>query len=110
MAVDFYQIGQRIQAKRKSLGKTQENMAEALSVTVGYISQIERGITKINLEMLASVSDYLGVEIAELLSGASVNSGSYLSDELSKSFSKLNPKNKKLMLEISKLLGENQQA
>ncbi|MBQ3826264.1 MAG: helix-turn-helix transcriptional regulator [Spirochaetaceae bacterium] len=50
MSIDYRLIGQKIQTKRKTLHKTQENMAESISVTVGYISQIERGITKVNLE------------------------------------------------------------
>ena len=36
MSIDFYAIGQRIQKKRKSQNKTQESLAEAISVTVGY--------------------------------------------------------------------------
>ena len=58
MAVDFFTVGQRIQKRRKMLHKTQEQMAEALSVTVGYISQIERGVTKISLDTLSEIAEY----------------------------------------------------
>ena len=46
MGIDFYAIGQRIQKKRKSQNRTQENLAEAISVTVEYVNQIERGSQK----------------------------------------------------------------
>jgi transcriptional regulator with XRE-family HTH domain len=46
MSIDFYAIGQRIQKKRKSQNRTQENLAEAISVTVEYVNQIERGSQK----------------------------------------------------------------
>ena len=48
MNVDYGAIGQRIKQVRRSRDMTQERLAEALSVSVGYISQIERGVTKIN--------------------------------------------------------------
>ena len=51
--MDYGAIGQRIKQVRRSRDMTQERLAEALSVSVGYISQIERGVTKINLDTLA---------------------------------------------------------
>ena len=42
MNVDYGAIGQRIKQVRRSRDMTQERLAEALSVSVGYISQIER--------------------------------------------------------------------
>ena len=44
MNVDYGAIGQRIKQVRRSRDMTQERLAEALSVSVGYISQIERGV------------------------------------------------------------------
>ena len=46
MNVDYGAIGQRIKQVRRSRDMTQERLAEALSVSVGYISQIERGVTR----------------------------------------------------------------
>ncbi|HIU48528.1 MAG TPA: helix-turn-helix transcriptional regulator [Candidatus Avimonoglobus intestinipullorum] len=43
MSIDYSLIGARIQARRKQMHLTQEQLAEALSVSVGYISQVERG-------------------------------------------------------------------
>ena len=60
MAVDYAVIGRRIKLKRKRLGKTQDDVAEALSVSVGYISQIERRATKISLDTLSEIANFLG--------------------------------------------------
>ena len=78
MNVDYAAIGQRIKQVRRSRGLTQERLAEALSVSVGYISQMERGVTKINLDTLAAVSSCLGCELSELVTGVSVHHGRYL--------------------------------
>ena len=59
MNVDYGAIGRRIKQVRRSRDMTQERLAEALSVSVGYISQIERGVTKINLDTLAAVAAHL---------------------------------------------------
>lgn len=65
--INYKTLGKKIQFKRKNLNLTQENMAEKLDVSVGYISQIERGISKISLDMLAKVSNLLECDIAEFV-------------------------------------------
>lgn len=109
MAVDYFSLGQRIQARRKSLHMTQEQLSEAISVTVGYVSQIERGITKVNLETLSKIADILECDMTEFLGGMSHNSAEYLSNDFKVVFFKLNPTNKKMLLEISQVLLQNQQ-
>ena len=44
MSIDYKIIGKRIKERRKICQITQETLAEKLGVSVGYISQIERGI------------------------------------------------------------------
>lgn len=68
MSVDFKMIGERIKIRRKSLKKTQEALASELFVSAGYISQIERGNTKINLETLSEIADFLQCDMIEFLS------------------------------------------
>lgn len=108
MSIDFYAIGQRIQKKRKSQNITQENLAEAISVTVGYISQIERGITKINLETLSQIAEHLNCEITDFLSNTVIDSDNYLADELSDLVKKLNSTNRKVLIEMAQILQKNQ--
>lgn len=108
MSIDFYALGQRIQRKRKSQNKTQENLAEAISVTVGYVSQIERGITKINLETLSSIAEYLRCDIIDFLSDTVKISNNYLSEDFSDIIKKLNPSNRKILIEIAQVLEKSQ--
>jgi transcriptional regulator with XRE-family HTH domain len=108
MSIDFYALGQRIQRKRKSQNKTQENLAEAISVTVGYVSQIERGITKINLETLSSIAEYLRCDITDFLSDTVKMSNNYLSEDFSDIIKKLNPSNRKILIEIAQVLEKSQ--
>ena len=84
MSVDYFTLGQRIQARRKSLKKTQEMLAEELSVTVGYISQIERGVTKVNLETLDEIAQLLGCTATDFLDGTTKTASTYLSEDLKK--------------------------
>lgn len=108
MSIDFYTLGQRIQKKRKSQNKTQENLAEAISVTVGYVSQIERGITKVNLETLSCIAEYLCCDISEFLSDTVKKTDNYLSEEFSSVLKNLNSNNRKILLEVAQVLEKNQ--
>lgn len=56
MSVDYAAIGQRIKGRRREQKRTQEWLAEQLQVSVGYISQIERGVTKVNLDTLSEIA------------------------------------------------------
>ena len=75
MTVDFHAIGQRIRQKRREKHMTQEALAEALSVSVGYVSNMERGITKISLTTLAKIAGAVDCELGELVSGTAVMYG-----------------------------------
>lgn len=106
MNVDYKLIGSRIKMKRKALGLTQERLAEVLSVTVGYVSQIERGVTKINLEILSEISLYLHCDIAFFVTGVSTSQEVYLQDEIVEKYSRLNKTDKQIILEIMDILIE----
>ena len=108
MSVDYRIIGQRIKIKRKSIRKTQDHVAEALSVSVGYISQIERGVTKVNLDTLSKLCGYLGCDLAELVCGSCPNQMGYLERELQEACSKLGPRQKQLLVEMAKVLAQSQ--
>ncbi len=98
MAIDYILIGKRIKEKRKQAGFTQEVLAEKLNVTVGYISQCERGISKINLEKLSEISEFLGCDLSYFTTGSSLGNENYLEDELIERYYKLTPLQKKQVL------------
>ena len=100
MNVDYGAIGQRIKQVRRSRDMTQERLAEALSVSVGYISQIERGVTKINLDTLAAVAAHLNCELSEV----SVLQGRYLEGELAQLVDQMDGRQRKMLLEVAKLI------
>lgn len=99
--MDYSVIGERIKAHRKEQKKTQEMLAEVLSVSVGYISQIERGATKINLEILAGIALELDCDIGELVSGVASPQAHYLDRELDQRWSGMTSRQKQLLLELS---------
>lgn len=82
-------------------------MAEKLQVTVGYISQIEHGITKISLDTLSNICEYLDCMPSEILDGTTSDS-SYMMKDLSEILFPLSRQNKKLIYEMAKLLREFQ--
>lgn len=107
MSVDFKLIGSRIKETRKKFGKTQEWLAEQIDVSVGYISQIERGITKINLETLGEICSILGGDIAYIVSGSATEQNTYLTDEVSKKFALLSERDKKIVVELMQSMIDN---
>ncbi len=109
MHIDYRQIGQHIKAARKSRKQTQEWLAEKLDVSVGYISQIERGITKISLDLLAAIATALDCDISVFLKGVTVEAQSYLENEFYDQLKQLTPENKRLILKIIGCMLEQQQ-
>ena len=107
MNIDYKVIGKRIQAERKGAGITQESLAEKLDVSIGYVSQVERGITKISLDLLAAIADILNCDIALLVTGTSLNDGQYLASETAKNFKLLNNSERRLVDGFINLLLEN---
>lgn len=107
MSVDFKLIGSRIKENRKQSGKTQEWLAEQIDVSVGYISQIERGITKINLETLGEICSILGGDIAYIVSGSATEQNTYLADEVSTKFALLSERDKKIVVELMQSMIDN---
>ena len=99
--IDYSCIGTRIKAARKQKHITQEQLAERLSVTVGYVSQIERGVTKANLEMLVSIASVLDCDLSSLIEGASSGNGQYYLGELSGQIERMTPSQRKLLSRIA---------
>ena len=106
MNVDYKLIGERIQKTRKSKGMTQDVLAEKLGVSIGYVSQVERGITKISLDLLGAISAVLECDIACFITESATNSNEYMESELLSEIRKLDSKKKKYIFEIIKLTND----
>ena len=106
MKIDYSMIGRRIKEKRRGLKKTQDDLAEALGVSVGYISQIERGVTKISLDTLGAICVFLDCDIGEMVSNTLPQQSQYLSEELVDLFKTLSANQKKLLLEFAGMISQ----
>ncbi len=63
-------VGNFIMNKRKSLGLTQQQLAEQLNVSFQAISKWENGTTYPNIEILADLANVLDVTTDEILAGS----------------------------------------
>lgn len=107
MNIDYKLIGDRIKKARKNKGLTQDMLAEKLNVSVGYVSQVERGITKISLDLLGAISTIVECDVASFISQSAINSNDYMESEIIKEIRKLNNDKRKYILEIIKLTHES---
>jgi transcriptional regulator with XRE-family HTH domain len=61
-------IGAKLREWRQAGGGTLTEVAEAVGLSVGYISQVERGLANPSLETLKRLADTLGHTVGELFS------------------------------------------
>ena len=66
-AVDI-EVGGRIRDLRRDRGLSLEAVAARTQLSIGFLSQIERGLSSPSLRVLATLADALGVGIAALFS------------------------------------------
>lgn len=107
MPANYKIIGNRIQKRRKAKNITQEQMAEYLNVTPGYISQLERGTTKINLDILSAISEYLECDMAEFIYKNDHYSMSFYEDEILSHYEQLSPSERQMLGSLLKTYIEN---
>lgn len=107
MNVDYVLIGMRIKQKRKEKQLTQEQLAEAVEVSVGYISQIERGITRANLEMLSAICSELDCSLSYLFDGVDTRGGSHSEALINEKISSLNHDQRRLLCRIIDAISDN---
>lgn len=106
MHIDYRQIGRYIKRARKMRSMTQEQLAEHLDVSIGYVSQVERGITKISLDLLAAIATVLDCEISFFIDGVTMAQKNYLTDALLEQISTLSAEKKQFLLKLIPMLNE----
>ena len=107
MNIDYKLIGERIKRVRKSKQLTQDALAEKIGVSIGYVSQVERGITKISLDLLAAISAVLNCDVANFISESAVNTTAYMESEIMNEILRLDQKKRKFILAIIKELNNS---
>ena len=73
--IDYTNVGKRMKTLRKQAVYTQEQIADALDVTVAFISNIENDRVKMNLRVLSYYAKLLNVSIDYLLRPESDENG-----------------------------------
>lgn len=63
------QIGNRLRARRKLLGLSQKNVAEAVGVTFQQVQKYERGVNRISASRLSQFAEVLHVTAAYFYEG-----------------------------------------
>ena len=102
MKVDYVLLGERIKFWRQQRNLTQEQLAEIVGVTPGFISLIEIGKRRVSLESLLSICKELEITLNELLVGNQIPQPSDYNTEFSELISKLDEADRQLMFEITK--------
>ena len=102
MKTDYVLIGERIKFWRQQRSLTQEQLAEKVELTPGFISLIETGKKRASLETLLSICRALNITLNDLLVGNQINQTSDYNTEFSELTVKLNESEKRLVYEITK--------
>ena len=69
MALDFTEIGKRIQNARYKKGLTQEVLAEKLDISRNQLASLEIGTRGTSLELFVNIANELCIPITDLLEG-----------------------------------------
>ncbi len=64
-------IGDALRARRLAQHRTLREVSTAANVSLGYLSEIERGHKEASSELLASICDALGAPLSQMLGDAS---------------------------------------
>lgn len=106
-AIDYIKIGKRIKDMRKERGITQETICNKLNISLYHYSKIENGKVSASLETLVEIANYFDIEIETLLTGCSALHKSYLEEELESIFNKCNNHQKRMIIEIAKVIAKS---
>jgi len=82
-------IGSRINEYRRQRNITQEQLAEAMSVTSQAVSKWENDISCPDISVLPQLADYFNVSLDRLIRGESPNSVQFLAENQRKDFNSL---------------------
>ncbi len=108
-------FAQNIQRKRKTLGMTQEDLAERLDVSQQSMSRLERGVMAPKFERLSHIAGVLQCSVAELfMEDRESRNCNDFEDRLAKALQELSKEDRdcmlRLALALAKVLKGSQQA
>ena len=86
-------VSKRLRSLREQCGYTQNGLAERAGVSQTHLRRVELGQADITVSHLNLLCDAMGISLREFFEDSS-------DDEISTAFSKLSPKQRKLLLEF----------
>lgn len=89
MGIDYRRLGKNIKFYRKQKKLTQEQLAEKIDLSVGFIGQIERGVTKMSLDTLIDICESLDCSAGDLLDHSQEIHSSIMYDDFYTLYEKL---------------------
>ena len=106
--IDYKIIGKRIQNARLESKLTQEQLAEQLQISTNYLSKVETGREKPNLEMIDRICSNLKASLPFLLTGVVEESNTYMQTDISNLLQTCSPTKIKLIYDIISRIAEEQ--
>ena len=97
--IDYKIIGKRIQKARNTLGLTQEALSEKIGVSTNYLSKVEGGHEKPNLELLGKISTAANISLSALLTDV-VEERQYLQNDIAEILNSCSPEKTRLIYDI----------
>ncbi len=64
-------IGEELRRRRQDQGRTLREVSGAAAVSLGYLSEVQRGHKEASSELLAAICDALDISLSELLAAVS---------------------------------------
>lgn len=96
--------GEKVKNYRLQLGLTQNDVASALEVTPGYISNVENGRTTMSLRILIYYAKLMGISLDALVGELESNyHASAIDNELLQEIAKMSLESKEKLLKTLKL-------
>ena len=102
MKTDYSLIGERIKFWRQQRSLTQEQLAEMVELTPGFISLIETGKKRASLETILCICRALNITLNDLLVGNQIIQDTDYNTEFSELTVKLTESERHLVFEITK--------
>ncbi len=98
---EFDHLGKRVKDLRIKMGLTQNQVAEALNVTPGYISNVENNRTAMSLRILTYYAKLVGITLDSLVGSIEPEYQSIVLDnELATTLSKLSDSEKHKLIRM----------
>ena len=101
------ELGARIKELRIEKGLTQQQVADVLDVTPGYISNVENNRTAMSIHCLANYAKLIGITVDYLIGAQEEGYSSHALDaELVNEINKLSDDNKNNLLKVLKIINK----